>query len=317
MKTETILEFTHSGGVSLGVDKESGVIRGVKLLGLESQNGRTYLKEAVARALQLYEGAKVNVDHPDPGPQKAADRFTARSYGDRMGVIRNVRLDSGDGGIRGDFHANPKHGLFEQLAWDAANSPEAVGFSHNILGKTSRRDGRTVVEEITRVQSVDLVADPATTRGLFEHTGDEEIEVDMGENTLTLASLKADHPGLVKQLLTEAMNDLANGEASQAKDALIKEQATKLDAFEAGKALDAKRAKVDAALKEAKLPEELATELFIEQLIGAKDDAAITALIEDRAGLVRATSTPRSREQNLSEGTTPASSKDIAARWVA
>ena len=46
--------------------------------------------------------------------------------------------------------------------------PENVGFSHNVEAKTSRRADRVVVEAITRVQSVDLVADPATTRGLFE-----------------------------------------------------------------------------------------------------------------------------------------------------
>lgn len=313
MAIETIREFTHSGGAQLGVDRESGVIRGVKLLGLESQNGRTYLKEAVARALQLYEGAKVNVDH-------GSDPKQPRSYSERMGVIRHVRLDPGDGGIRGDFHANPKHGLFEQLAWDAEHSSAAVGFSHNILGKTSRRDGRTVVEEITRVQSVDLVADPATTRGLFEHTtGDEEIEVDMGESTLTLASLKADYPGLVTELVTEDRKAQANSEDSKAQAALIKEQAEKLDVFKAKDAMAAKRAKVDAVLKEAKLPEELVTDVFREQLIGAKDEAAVTALIEDRAGLAKpANKQPRSREQNLSEGTTAGkSSKDIAASWAA
>jgi hypothetical protein len=72
------------------------------------------------------------------------------------------------GGLRGDFHFNPKHALAEQLIWDAEHSPENVGFSHNVEARTSRRDGKVVVEEITRVQSVDLVADPATTRGLFE-----------------------------------------------------------------------------------------------------------------------------------------------------
>ena len=92
----------------------------------------------------------------------------------------------------------------------------------------------------------------------------------------------------------------------------------KLDAFEATKALDAKRATVDTALEEAKLPKELVTELFREQLIGAKDEAAVKALIEDRAGLAKpASSKPRSTEQNLSEGAAPVSAKDIAARWVA
>lgn len=310
---EAICEFTHSGGARLGVDRETGVIRGVKLLGLESQNGRTYPKETVARAAKLYEGAKVNVDHgSDPKQQ--------RSYSERIGVIENVQIDGGDGGLRGDFHANPKHALFEQLAWDAENAPRSVGFSHNIMAKTTRRDGRVVVEEITRVQSVDLVADPATTRGLFEHQGDEESEANMPQDTIwqpTVASLKSGHPGLVKEIVTEALETHANSESSKAKDALLEEQKQKLDAFEVTAALNAKRVKVDAALKEAKLPDELITDVFTEQLLGAKDDAAIKLLIDDRAGLAKPANKPRSREQNLSEGTDHRSPKDIAAGWAA
>ena len=52
--------------------------------------------------------------------------------------------------------------------WDAEHAPENVGFSHNVEARVGRRGDRVVVEAIIRVQSVDLVADPATTRGLFE-----------------------------------------------------------------------------------------------------------------------------------------------------
>jgi len=153
---QTASAGSHSGVVS------GNIIRRVKLLGLTSSNGREYPKETVARAASLYEGAKVNVDHPRGSPG------TPRGYGDRIGSIRNVHVEPD--GLYGDLIANPKHALFEQLAWDARNCPGAVGLSHNIQGRTTRRsDGIVVVEEITRVQSVDLVADPATTRGLFEH----------------------------------------------------------------------------------------------------------------------------------------------------
>lgn len=165
---ETFFEFVNNGGTSLCVDRENGIIRGVKVLGLESRNNRTYLKEAVARAVGLYEGAKVNVNHPAGSPNQP------RCYEDRLGMLRNVRLEQGNGGLRGDFHFNPKHALAEQLIWDAEHSPENVGFSHNVEARCTRKDGKTVVEEITRVVSVDLVADPATTRGLFEHV--EPIE---------------------------------------------------------------------------------------------------------------------------------------------
>ena len=39
---------------------------------------------------------------------------------------------------------------------------------HTMFSRTSRQGETTLVEEILQVHSVDLVADPATTRGLFE-----------------------------------------------------------------------------------------------------------------------------------------------------
>ncbi|MCC7085932.1 MAG: hypothetical protein IT427_13095 [Pirellulales bacterium] len=159
--SDLLQEFTDSRGISLRVDRTLGVIRGIKILGLRSRNGREYSADALARALGLYEGAKVNVNHPKGHP------LTPRDYQERIGVIRNVQHRTGEG-LFGDFHFNPKHPLAEQLAWDAEHAPENVGFSHNVQARLRREDDTTHVEEIVRVHSVDLVADPATTRGLFE-----------------------------------------------------------------------------------------------------------------------------------------------------
>lgn len=148
------------------VDAAAGIIRGVKLLGFESKNGRIYPPQAVRNAVGLYENAKVNINHPEKGPSQP------RTYQDRIGVTKSARIVEGkDGGIFADFHYNPKHPLAEQIAWDAQNNPSSLGFSHNALLKFSGKnspDGRAVVEAIVNVKSVDLVADPATTRSLFE-----------------------------------------------------------------------------------------------------------------------------------------------------
>jgi hypothetical protein len=157
---EILCEFADSRGVAVRVDRRAGVLRGVKILGLESRNGRTYLPEALAQAAALYEGAKVNVNHPKGGPH------APRDYQDRIGVIRNVTAQTD--GLFADFHYNPKHALAEQLLWDAEHAPENVGFSHHVEARTARVGDRVTVEAILRVQGVDLVADPATTRGLFE-----------------------------------------------------------------------------------------------------------------------------------------------------
>ena len=66
--TEHLQEYVDSRGVALRVDRAAGVLRGVKLIGLESLNGRRYRPEALAAAVSLYEGAKVNVNHPKEGP---------------------------------------------------------------------------------------------------------------------------------------------------------------------------------------------------------------------------------------------------------
>ena len=159
--TEPLQEFADSRGLSLRVDRAAGVLRGVKLIGLASRNGRRYRSEALAAAVTLYEGAKVNVNHPQRDP------LAPRDYRDRLGVVRQVEFRPGDG-LFANLHYNPKHPLAEQLAWDAEHNPGNVGFSHNVLARLSRDGATTVVEAITHVQSVDLVADPAATQGLFE-----------------------------------------------------------------------------------------------------------------------------------------------------
>jgi hypothetical protein len=159
---------------SLRIDRAAHRLRGVKILGFASTNGRTYELEAVRRALPLYEGTRVNINHP-PGAAPAP-----RDYHDRLGSLVDVRLDEA-GGLFGDLFYNPKHPLAEQLLWDAEHAPHHVGLSHNVLARTARRGDTVAVTEIVSVVSVDLVADPATTRGLFENeharvAGDEQRE---------------------------------------------------------------------------------------------------------------------------------------------
>jgi hypothetical protein len=190
-------EFTDSRGTQLSVDRERGVIEGVKILGLKSRNGRRYTREALQKAVALYDGQHVNVDHLAPGQQRA--------YAQRIGRISDPKLR--EDGLYGTLQINPKHQLAEQLFYDAQHMPENVGLSHDAEGSVvGHDDNDIVVEEITRVKSVDLVSDPATTRGLFE--SETLHPTDTKPMTKTIREIVDAHPtiketALLKHLIEE------------------------------------------------------------------------------------------------------------------
>lgn len=168
-----LCEYLGWGDQCIKVDAQAGVIYGVKVLGLSSRNGRRYSEQALQQAVPLYEGARVNINHPK------GDATAPRDYRDRLGFLRAVRYREGEG-LFADLHFNPKHDVAERLIWDAEHAPQNVGLSHNVLAHVEHRGETPVVTEIHRVLSVDLVADPATTSGLFESlpsSPDEETDV--------------------------------------------------------------------------------------------------------------------------------------------
>lgn len=149
---------------SAAVDREAGVLRGVKLLGSTSRNGREYSPRALSEAAALYRGAHVNVDHPGRTKPDAE-----RGVQDGVGVIESATVKAD--GVYGDVRFLKSHPVTPLVMEAAESMPGAYGFSHNAEGRLVQRDGRTIVEGIERVRSVDLVRNPATTSGLFESEG--------------------------------------------------------------------------------------------------------------------------------------------------
>lgn len=134
-------------------------IRNCKILGFRSRNNRVYAKEAVQAAAGKYEGCKVNLDH-NTGSEP-------RKFSERFGRVVNVRFTPE--GLFGDLQYNPAHPLAEAFKWWVANDPNAIGLSHNATAEVqTTAHGTELVTEIREVDSVDLVADPATTKGLLE-----------------------------------------------------------------------------------------------------------------------------------------------------
>lgn len=179
-------------------DGAPAVLRNVVVLGPISRRAdgttrRQYPRSTLERAVGLFEGANVYLDHgPMPGQ--------SRSMRDLVGAVRNPRLDDKDR-IRGDVH------LFEsqesaRLLSIARINPRSAGMSPWMAGRQRMRDRIEIVEEILKVKSSDFVTEPATTDGLFENQ-DERGGL-MEWDKVTLGELKEHCPQLVEAIQGEA-----------------------------------------------------------------------------------------------------------------
>lgn len=148
-----------------GVDRDKCIVYGIKVLGFTSQNGRVYERKAIQEAIHLYNQCPVNKDHITDAP----------SFSDRIGWLSGPRLEAD--GLYADFHYNPHAEGIESFLWFAENNGLGdIGFSHMVQGKwTLDPDGTERVVRIDRVKSVDLVANPATTKTIFESEVPDKI----------------------------------------------------------------------------------------------------------------------------------------------
>ena len=309
LKTFRIREFTGVGKPT--VDAANGLLTGVKILGLKSKNGRTYIHDALVAAKGLYEGVKVNVNHPsesNPGPRDARDRF---------GKLNNI--DVNPDGLYGDLEFRTTHQMAPLIAEAAQRMPDILGFSHNATGRGVKSQKGLVVEEITQVTSVDLVADPATNASLYESLEiteneeeetieEEERESELKIDEITLEQLKQGNPGLIKALEAE--------QASSEENKKLKEDAAanklKLDEYKAKEALQEATDAISEELKEAKLPEQMVTDVFKETLLRCKDKAQRDALIKERQEMAKGvTFKQKATTKQLPESSPPVDDADV------
>lgn len=174
--------ITHQGA-ALKINRDNPdrpYVVGMKISGLISRNNnRKYLTEAYAKAKPLYEGAHCNLNHNfDPN-------LPTRNTQDRFGVFRDVALQEGQ--PHGNLYYNPKHPYAETFEWFVEHEPGCIGLSHNADGEyRNEMDGSQTITHINEVKSIDVVADPATTKGLFESYLQSKIqESNMTETPLS------------------------------------------------------------------------------------------------------------------------------------
>ena len=112
---ENLQEFFDSRGVQMRIDREAGILRGVKILGLQSRNNRLYSAGSAGpggAALRGRQGQRQSSQRPPagaarlPGPHGRDPRVQQRPAE----------------GLFADFHFNPRHVLAEQLLWDAEHA---------------------------------------------------------------------------------------------------------------------------------------------------------------------------------------------------
>lgn len=153
--------FSLSGGT---VDRTGmyPVVRGVLLCGTTSANRRRYKPSAFGPAdRKRYEGRPIFIDH--------GDSRKSRGFRDKLAWVENERRDS-QGRPIGDIGVNPKHDQAEPFLWLAEHKPDQCGMSHVAHCNTvTSSDGWEDVTEVVDVESVDVVVDPATTKGLYEN----------------------------------------------------------------------------------------------------------------------------------------------------
>jgi hypothetical protein len=283
------LGLAPPGAKGVGVDRTANVIRGCLMTGLISSNKRRY-QEAFKQsdAPSLYEAAHSNSNHVEPG--QSVD------WRDRIGQWRDVRFVEGAGMV-GDLHFNPHCPHTQQLLYFAEQMPGAIGNSHrvNAVGKRGK-DGVFDVLKIEKVFSVDIVADPGTTKGMFE--GDESstrtvhpVPERKTEMTVEIAEATADQilesrPDVVARIRESMKAETEYRELVAERDALKQENAAQKAKLEEHEKAEKRATRLTELRAQAEKAigadgKQHISDLWLETLIDLPD-AKVAELIEDR-----------------------------------
>ena len=147
-------------------DRDKSTVYGIKVVSWgDTITGKRTYESTAGIDVNKFHGVKSNIDH-QPDPNGAV-------YGVRFGRVFNPKV--GHDGIYADFRYNPEHRHAKDFAWWVDNDPTAIGFSIDAMSKFERRsDGKIAIVGFSKVNSVDVVGDPASTKGVFESKVNQE-----------------------------------------------------------------------------------------------------------------------------------------------
>lgn len=251
---------------------DNGIIKGVKLLGEVSRNGRRYPQSTRIRAMKMMEGLKVNLNHAD----KRNPETTVES---RIGKLVNVREENN--GTYADFHFLTSHPFAAQIIEASQRMPEVYGFSINGAGTVKKnKAGELIVENIDSLRSIDLVADAGTVKSLFESADAPEAkscEQLIGELIAALvAEGKEDAVKDVIKLKKKICGDGKEEEDSPAPEASDDSEAPAEESWKQ----DYKKLKLEKGCRELLESNSISVENeLLETLMSLKDDASRSKFI--------------------------------------
>ncbi len=194
-----------SGSKPTKVDWENGIIYGVKVLAESSRNGFVYPRSTREKAHKILENLRVNLDHLTKGSKSDVPLAA------RFGKLINVR--EGANGTYADLRFNVEHKYAKSIAYAAEHMPDTLGMSINGIGYGTKKDGqgRTIVDEINRLRSCDVVADPGSTHSLFESAPVEPEVVEPAGPSPSIEGIRAE----INTLLDQSSEDEAVLDALQ------------------------------------------------------------------------------------------------------
>lgn len=160
------------------IDKDAGIIRGVRVLGIDSKHGYSYDIEGQRRACPMFEQMAVGLDHDyKGGPMQVADAW---------GVLTNPGVD--EKGTYADLKYIIKH---EQTPAIIDDLERGLGlFSLSSVNRVLREQGKVVLD--FRPTRVDLVVRGATTRTLLEQSPMDDSAADDALESQILAILRTE-----------------------------------------------------------------------------------------------------------------------------
>lgn len=202
------------------VDESAAVIRGVKVLGVQSKNtGRVlgldqrqfgpaidkpyrYALTGLKAACPLYEGARVFSNHTEFDFSDEGQRIVTggeRKNEELLGWLRNCRVveteDDRVDGLYADLEYLKSHPFSARLIEVARRNDKVLALSHEAgFDAPQLVNGQIQITRITEVNSVALVASPpGTTNGLFETASNRE--------TRTMPTSATSQPKTIRQIL--------------------------------------------------------------------------------------------------------------------